>query len=148
MCNVMVSYSRIHQKVQRNKRQSRHERADPIISQQSDQSTIIAIRVDQIRDEASRSEGNYQIGADRSVGKQRKTRHIGAEEEHHGKREEPCQKRKEKRSEKIRVASEKSSANQRGESSVLKNNAELGEYPIRKGIQTTAAKYTVRWEIM
>ena len=67
------------------------------------------IRLEQIRVKASRE----------------KTRHIGAEEEHHGKREEPCQKRKEKRSEKIRVASEKISAKHRGANSVLQNDAEL-----------------------
>ena len=32
--------------------------------------------------------------------------------------------------------------------SVLQNDAERGEYPIREGRQTTAAKYTGLWKIM
>ena len=75
-------------------------------------------------------------------------RQIGAEKEHHGDREEPCQKRKENCSEKIRAESEKSSVEQSGASSVVQNNAEQGEYPIREGRQKTAEKYTGRWNIM
>ena len=50
--------------------------------------------------------------------------HIGATREHHGEREEPCQKGREKRSENIRAESEKSSAEQSGASSVVQNDAE------------------------
>ena len=49
---------------------------------------------------------------------------IGAEREHHGDREEPCQKRKEKCSKKIRAESDKSSVEQSGASSVVYNDAE------------------------
>ena len=49
---------------------------------------------------------------------------IRAEQEHHGEREEPCQKTKEKRSDKIRADSEKISSEQSGSSSVVQNNAE------------------------
>ena len=78
----------------------------------------------------------------------KKTRQIGAEREHHGDREEPCQKIKEKRSEKIRAESEKSSADQRGARNVVQNDAYQGEYPIREGIQTTTAKYMRQWKII
>ena len=73
---------------------------------------------------------------------EKKTRQIRAEREHYGEREEPFQKRKEKRSEKIREDSEKRIANQRGAISVVHNNEERGEDPIREVRQTTAAKYT------
>ena len=57
---------------------------------------------------------------------------------------------KEKRNscEKIRAESDKSSAEQSGEISVVQKNAEQREYPIREGRQTTAEKYTGRWNIM
>ena len=87
------------------------------------------IIVEQIRDGASRSDQTdlrimlrlEQSGVKASG---EKTRQIGAEREHHGEREEPCQKRKEKRSEKIRAQSEKSSAEQSGASSVVHKDAE------------------------
>ena len=75
-------------------------------------------------------------------------RQIRAEQEHHGEREEPCQNRKESRSEKIREESDKSSVDQSGSSIIVHNNVERGEDRIREGIQTTAAKYTERWNIM
>ena len=55
-----------------------------------------------------------------------KTRMIGAEREHHGEREEPCQDRKEKCSENIRSKIKKSSVDQSGTSSVVQKNAEWG----------------------
>ena len=70
------------------------------------------------------------------------------DKEHHGEREEPCQKIKEKRSDNIRAESEKISVDQSGESSVVQNDAEQGEYPTREGRQTMADKYTERWKIM
>ena len=76
-----------------------------------------------------------------------KKRQIGAKREHHGEREEPCQKRK-KFSEKIRAESEKISVEQSGASSVVQKDAEQGEDPIGEGRQTTAEKYTERWNIM
>ena len=50
MCNIMMSYFKRNQKVQRNERQSRSERADPSRSEQADQSMIGAIIVEKIRD--------------------------------------------------------------------------------------------------
>ena len=55
--------------------------------------------------------------------------------------------RKEKRIEKIRLESDKSSVEQSGSSSVLKNDVEKGEYPIGEGRQTMLAKYTELWNI-
>ena len=75
-------------------------------------------------------------------------RQIGPEREHHREREEPCQKIKEKYSERIRVEIEKSSVEQSVISSAIQNNTEQGEYPIREGRQTMATKYTERWKIM
>ena len=75
-------------------------------------------------------------------------RQIGAEREYHVEIEELCQRRKEKRSEKIRVESDKISADQSGASYVVQNDVEKGEYPIQEGRQTTAAKYTGIWKIM
>ena len=75
-------------------------------------------------------------------------RQIGAEQEHHGEREEQCQKRKEKCSENIRAECEKISVEQSVASSVLQNDTEQGEYPIGGGRQITAAKYTELWKIM
>ena len=46
------------------------------------------------------------------------------------------------------VESEKISADQNRASSVVKNDAEQGEYPIQEGIQTSVDKYTGRWKIM
>ena len=77
-----------------------------------------------------------------------KTWQIRAEQKHHGEREEPFQNRKEKRSKKIRVESEKSSVDQSGSSSVVQNDADQGEDPTREGRQRTVAKYTGRWKIM
>ena len=54
------------------------------------------------------------------------TRQIGAKQEHHREREEPCQKRKEKCSENIREESEKSSAEHSVSISIVQNNAERG----------------------
>ena len=68
--------------------------------------------------------------------------------ENHEEREEPFQNRKEKGSEKIIAESEKISADPSGLSSVVQNNAEQGEYPIREGRQITAVKNTERWMIM
>ena len=50
MCNIMVSYSKRNQKVQRNERQSRSEQADPSRLEQADQSMSGTIRFEQIRD--------------------------------------------------------------------------------------------------
>ena len=77
-----------------------------------------------------------------------KMQQIGAEQENHGEREETCQNIKEKCSEKIRAESEKISLEQSGTSSVVHNNTDRGEDPIREGRQTMAAKYTERWKIM
>ena len=77
-----------------------------------------------------------------------KTRQIGAEQEHHREREDLQQKRKERCSENIRSESGKISVEQRGEISVVQNDVEGGEDPIREGRQTAAAKYTERWKIM
>ena len=82
--------------------------------EQADQSMSGEIRVEQIRYGASISEQSElrvmirldQSGVKASGGK---TRQIGAEREHCGEREYPCQNRKEKRSEKIRAENEKSS---------------------------------------
>ena len=57
-------------------------------------------------------------------------------------------KEKKNRSEKIRAESKKISADQSGARSVVQNDAERGEDPIREGRQTAAAKYTGRWKIM
>ena len=46
------------------------------------------------------------------------------------------------------MESEKGSVEQSGASSVVHNNVEQGEDPIREGRQTTVAKYTERWKIM
>ena len=55
---------------------------------------------------------------------------------------------KKNRSEKIRLEIEKSSVEQSGASSLVQNDTEQGEQPIREGRQTTAAKYTERWKII
>ena len=49
---------------------------------------------------------------------------IGAEREHHGEREDQFQKRKEKRSEKIRAESEKNSVDKSEAISVVQKDAE------------------------
>ena len=49
MCNVMVSYFKRNQKVQKNERTSRYERSDPSRQDQAYQSMSQAIRVEQIR---------------------------------------------------------------------------------------------------
>ena len=49
MCNVMVSYFKRNYKVNRNKRKSISDRADPSRSEQADQSMNGAIRVEYIR---------------------------------------------------------------------------------------------------
>ena len=72
---------------------------------------------------SDRTEGNDHIGAEQSECKCRKMRQIGAEREHHGEREEPFQKRKEKRSENIRSESEKISVEKSGASSVVQKDA-------------------------
>ena len=56
MFNVMVSYFKRNYKVQRNKRQSRSERADPSRSEQADQIMSKEVIVEHIRDGASRSQ--------------------------------------------------------------------------------------------
>ena len=71
-----------------------------------------------------------------------KTCQIRAEQEHHGEREEPFQKRKYNCSENIRVNSEKSNVEQSKTSSAEQNNLEKREYLTGEGIQTIAAKYT------
>ena len=53
-----------------------------------------------------------------------KMRQIGAEQEHHGERDEPFQNRREKCSENIRKESNKSSAEQIGLSSVVQSDVE------------------------
>ena len=73
-----------------------------------------------------------------------KMRQIGAKQEHHGEIKDPCLKRKEKCSEKIRAESEKSSVEQSGSSSVVQNGAEQRKYPIREIRQKKEAKYTGR----
>ena len=87
-----------------------------------------AIRVEHIRYGASRSEQTemremIRLEQNGVKASGEKTWQIGAEQEHHGEREEPCQNRKEKRSEKIRAESEKSIVEQIRESSVVQKNA-------------------------
>ena len=99
MCNVMVSYLKRNEKVQRNERQSRSERSDSSRSEQADLITSGAIRVENIRDGAIRSKQTElrgiiileQIGVKASG---EKIRQIRAEKEHHGDIEEPFQNRK------------------------------------------------------
>ena len=112
----MVSYFKRNYKVQRNKRQSIYEKSDPSRSEQADQSMSKAIRVEHIRYLASRLEqielrGVIRLEKSRVKASGEKKCQIGAEQEHHGDREEPCKKRREKRCENIRAESEKSSAN-------------------------------------
>ena len=153
MCNVMVSHFKRNQKFQRNERQIRSERADQIIPEQADQRMSRVIRVEQIRDGSSRLEPiqprvMIRLEQSRVKASRGKTRQIGVEREHNGEKEELFQKRIKKRSDKIRSESEKSSAEQSGANSVVQNDAERVEYPIREGIQTTAAEYMGRWTIM
>ena len=106
-----------------------------------------AIRVEQIRDGERRSDqtelrGMIILKQSGVKASDKKTWQIGAECEHHGEREEPFQKRKEKCSEKIRAESEKSSVDQSRASSVVQNDKEQGENPIGEGRQTTLEKYT------
>ena len=54
MCNIMVSYFKINEKFQRNKRQSISEQSYPSILEQLDQSMSAAIRVEHIRYGSSR----------------------------------------------------------------------------------------------
>ena len=56
MCNVMVSYFTINQKVQRNERKSISEQADPIQLKLVDQSMSRAIIIEQIIDGERRSD--------------------------------------------------------------------------------------------
>ena len=56
MCNIMVSFFKINYKVQKNERPSRSKQAYSSRSEQADQSMSGAIRVEHIRDGASRSE--------------------------------------------------------------------------------------------
>ena len=101
MSNVTVSYFKINKKVQRNKIQSTSERADQSRSDQAHQIMSGKIRVEHIRDGEIRSEQmelrgmiRLEQGGVKASGE--KNWHIGAEQEHHGEREEPCQKRKNK----------------------------------------------------
>ena len=112
-----------------------------------------AIRVDNIRYGASileQTEMRVMIRLEQSGVKAsgEKMGQIGEELEHHKEREEPCQKRREKRSQKIRAESEKISVDQSGASILLHNYAKRGEDPIREGIQKTTENYTERWKIM
>ena len=132
MRNVMVSYFKINQKVQNNEIQSRPDRADPSRLEQAKQSTIREIIIDQDRDGARRLEQIdlremnrlERIGVKASG---EKMRQIGVEREHQGQREDPCQERSNNNIEKIGSESEKSSADQRKEISVVKNDKERGE---------------------
>ena len=132
MRNVMVSYFKINQKVQNNKIQSRPDRADPSRLEQAKQSTIREIIIDQDRDGARRLEQIdlremnrlERIGVKASG---EKMRQIGVEREHQGQIEDPCQERSNNNIEKIGSESEKSSADQRKEISVVKNDKERGE---------------------
>ena len=65
-----------------------------------------------------------------------------AEQDHHGEREETCQKRKENCGENIRVEIEKISVEKSVASSVVHNDTDQGEDPIVEGRQKTLAKYT------
>ena len=83
-----------------------------------------AIRVEHIRYGASRSEQKelggmiiLEMSGVKASGE--KTWQIGAEQENNGEREELCQNRKEKCSEKIRTDIKKSVAEQSGASSVV-----------------------------
>ena len=91
-------------------------------------------------DRIRQSWGGDQIRVKQSEGKWKNTLQIGAEQEHHVEKEYTFKKRRKKRSEKIKVESEKSSVEQSGASSVVQNNTELGEDPIREGRQITAAE--------
>ena len=149
----MVSYFNSNSKVQRNERQSTSEIFDQIRSEQADQRMRGAIIVENIRDEASRSEQTdprrvirLEQNAVKATGL--KTRQIREERKHQREREELWQKRKDQCSEKIRAESEKISVEQSRASSVVQKNAERGEYRTGEGRQTTEAKYTERWKIM
>ena len=104
-------------------------RSDPSRPEQAYQSMSGAIRVENIRDGATRSDQTDMrriIRLDQSGVKasEEKTRQIRVDQEHHGERGDPCQKIKEKCSEKIRAESEKSSVDQSRSSSVVQNDAE------------------------
>ena len=62
MCNIMVSYFKRNLKIQREKRLSISERADPSRSEQAYQSMSGTISVEHIRDGASRSEQKEMRG--------------------------------------------------------------------------------------
>ena len=118
-----------------NKRQSRSDQTDQSRSEQADQRMSGAIRVEHIRYGSIRSDqielgGMIRLGQIRVKASGGKMRQIGAEQEHHGEREEPCQNRKENCNEKIRAEIKKSSVEQRGASIVLHKKEEQGEYPI------------------
>ena len=88
-----------------------------------------SIRAEKIRDRASISDQKYlrgMIRLEKSGVKAsgEKMRQIGADREYHRKREEPCQKRKEKCSENIRADIGKRGVEQSGEISVVQNNTE------------------------
>ena len=147
MCNVMVGCFKINQKVQKNERQSRSERADPSRSEQAYQSMRRSIRGEKIRDGESRSEqtelsGIIRLEQSGVKASGEKTWQIGAEQEIHGEREEPCQNKQENCSENIRADSEKSSVEQIVSRNVVQNDADQGEDPTGEGRQTTTAKYT------
>ena len=117
MCNVMVSYFMRKYKVQRNERQSRYEQSNSSRLEQAYWIMIRAIRVEKSIYVASRLEQKELRGVIRLEqiivkASGEKTLHIEAEQEHHGQREETWQKRRRKRSEKIRAESDKSSAEQ------------------------------------
>ena len=66
-----------------------------------------AIRVENIRYVATRSDqtdmrGIIRLDQSRVKASEEKTRQIRVEQEHHGERGDPCQKRKEKCSDKVR----------------------------------------------
>ena len=153
MCNIMVIYFRINQKVQRNKRHSRSEQADPSRSEQADKSIIGEIRVEQIRYGSSRSgqidlRGMIRLENSRVKASGEKRVRSERSENITDREKSRAKKRKEKRSENIRVDSEKSSVEQIGASSVVQNYTQRGEYTIREGRKTKAAKYTGKWKIM
>ena len=95
MCNLMVSYFKKNQKVQRKKRQSISDQSDQNKPDQAYQSMSRAIRVEHIRYGSIRSEktdlrGMIRLEQSGVKASGEKTRQIGAEQEHHTEREEPC----------------------------------------------------------
>ena len=142
MCNVTVSYFERDQKVHSNERQMRSEQAGTSRSERVYQIMRGAIRVEQIRYGASISQhielrGMIRLEKSGVKTSEEKTHQIGAEQEHHGEREQSFQKIIENGSEKIRAEGEKNSVQHSRSSSVVQKNTEQEEDMIGKCRQIT-----------